>query len=67
MYVVCPIREQAADGRQYNTSVLLDREGKVAGYYRKVFVFWGEGLNLERGRRQGLRHRLRTHRHADLL
>ena len=46
MYVVCPIREQAADGRQYNTSVLLDREGKVAGCYRKVFVFWGEGLNL---------------------
>ena len=46
MYVVCPIREQAADGRQYNTSVLLDREGKAAGCYRKVFVFWGEGLNL---------------------
>jgi len=46
MYVICPIREQAADGRQYNTAVLLDRQGKVAGYYRKVFVFWGEGLNL---------------------
>ena len=45
MYVVCPIREQAADGKQYNTAVLLDREGKVAGCYRKVFVFWGEGLN----------------------
>ena len=42
MYVVCPIREQAADGRQYNTAVLLDREGSVAGYYRKVFVFWDE-------------------------
>ena len=26
--------------------MLLDREGKVAGYYRKVYVFWGEGLNL---------------------
>ena len=48
MYVVCPIREQAAGGRQYNTSVLLDREGKVAGYYRKVFVFWGEGLNVSK-------------------
>jgi hypothetical protein len=46
MYVVCPVREQAAAGRQYNTAVLLDREGKVAGYYRKVYVFWGEGLNL---------------------
>ena len=42
MYVVCPIREQAAGGRQYNTAVLLDRAGKVAGRYRKVFVFWGE-------------------------
>ncbi|MHB1034670.1 MAG: carbon-nitrogen hydrolase family protein [Pirellulales bacterium] len=46
MYVVCPIREQAADGRQYNTAVLLDRQGNVAGYYRKVFVFWGEGLHV---------------------
>lgn len=44
MYVICPIREQAGD-RQYNTAVLIDREGKVAGYYRKVFVFWGEGLH----------------------
>ncbi len=46
MYVICPIREQAADGRVYNTAVILDREGKVAGYYRKVFVYWGEGLNV---------------------
>lgn len=46
MYVVCPIREQATDGKQYNTAVLLDRKGQIAGYYRKVFVFWGEGLNV---------------------
>jgi predicted amidohydrolase len=46
MYVVCPLREQAADGKQYNTAVLLDRAGKVAGCYRKVFVYWGEGLHL---------------------
>ncbi len=45
MYVICPIREQASD-KQYNTAVLIDRKGKVAGYYRKVFVFWGEGLHL---------------------
>jgi beta-ureidopropionase len=44
MYVICPIREQAGD-REYNTAVLLDRQGKVAGYYRKVFVFWGEGVH----------------------
>jgi hypothetical protein len=43
MYVVCPIREQAGT-EQFNTAVLLDREGKVAGRYRKIYVFWGEGL-----------------------
>lgn len=43
MYVICPIREQAGD-EQFNTSVLIDRQGDVAGYYRKVFVFWGEDL-----------------------
>jgi len=47
MWVVCPIREQA-EKEQYNTAVLLDRQGKVAGYYRKVFVFWGEGVNVSR-------------------
>jgi hypothetical protein len=44
MYVICPIREQAGD-KQYNTAVLIDRKGQVAGYYRKIFVFWGEGLH----------------------
>ncbi len=48
MYAVCPIREQAEDGKQYNTAVLLDRAGRVAGCYRKVFVFWGEGLNVSK-------------------
>jgi hypothetical protein len=42
MYVVCPIREKAADGRHFNTAVLLDREGNVTGAYRKVFPFWAE-------------------------
>ncbi len=43
MYVICPIREQAGL-EQYNTAVLLDRQGQVVGQYRKVFVYWGEGL-----------------------
>jgi hypothetical protein len=47
MYVICPLREQAGNER-YNTAVLIDRQGQVAGYYRKVFVFWGEGLNVSR-------------------
>lgn len=44
MYVICPIREQAGE-REYNTAVLINRRGEVAGYYRKVFVFWGEGVH----------------------
>ncbi len=47
MYVICPIREQAGD-QQYNTAVLIDREGNLAGCYRKVFVYWGEGLHCSR-------------------
>ena len=45
MYVICPIREQAQD-KQHNTAVLIDRQGNIAGYYRKIFVFWGEGLHV---------------------
>jgi len=44
MYVICPLREQAGE-KQYNTAVLIDRQGQIAGHYRKVFVFWGEGVH----------------------
>jgi len=47
MYVVTSVREQAGD-EQFNTAVLIDRQGKTVGYYRKVFVFWGEGCNVSR-------------------
>ncbi|HOD50408.1 MAG TPA: carbon-nitrogen hydrolase family protein [Candidatus Hydrogenedentes bacterium] len=47
MYVICPICEQAGE-EQYNTAVLVDREGHVAGHYRKVFVFWNENLHASR-------------------
>ena len=68
MYVVCPIRERAADGRQYNTAVLLDRQGQVAGIYRKVFVILGrEGRQPWQGRCPRIRHRFRTNRDANLL
>jgi len=47
MYIVCPIRERAADGREYNTAVLIDRRGQAVGSYRKAFVFWAEkGVSL---------------------
>jgi hypothetical protein len=47
MWVICPIREQARD-EEYNTAVLIDRDGKVAGYYRKVYVFWSENVHAGR-------------------
>jgi beta-ureidopropionase len=47
MWVVCPICEQAGN-EKYNTAVLLNREGEVTGQYRKMFVFWGEGVQASR-------------------
>ena len=41
MYVICSVRE-LADGKRYNTAVLIDRQGKLAGRYRKVYPWFGE-------------------------
>jgi predicted amidohydrolase len=40
-YLVCPIDRQ--DGaRRLNTAVLIDRAGKIAGVYDKVYPYWSE-------------------------
>ena len=40
-YVICPIHERQG-GRIYNTAVVLDRAGQIAGAYRKVHVVENE-------------------------
>src|SRR5262249_40790815 len=40
-YLVCPI-DRRAGKRRLNSAVLLDRAGKVAGRYDKVFPYWSE-------------------------
>jgi beta-ureidopropionase len=40
-YVVCPIYKQE-DGRRFNSTVLIDRTGAVAGVYDKIFPYWNE-------------------------
>jgi len=45
LYVVCPLVTLEA-GRQYNSAVLLDRDGEIAGVYHKNFPTHGE---LDRG------------------
>jgi len=50
-YIVCPIHR--TDGKQgFNSAVLLDREGKVACVYNKLYPVWGEecvGLSVQPG------------------
>lgn len=42
MYIITTLHEVDAAGRYYNTAVLIDREGRVAGKYRKVHLTMGE-------------------------
>ena len=36
MYIICPVHEKV-DTCHYNTAVLIDRSGNIAGYYRKIY------------------------------
>lgn len=42
-YLVSPIY-RLENGRRYNSSVLIDRQGEIAGIYDKVYPFWEEFL-----------------------
>ncbi len=41
MCVICPLYELAGE-RRYNSAVLIGRDGKIVGTYRKVYPYWGE-------------------------
>jgi beta-ureidopropionase len=49
-YVICPLLE-ARDGRVYNSAVLIDRRGQIAGVYEKVHPVTSSSdyTTLERG------------------
>src|SRR4051812_11327586 len=38
MYIACPMLEDVGKTKYYNTTVLLDRAGKIAGKYRKTHL-----------------------------
>ena len=40
-YIISPI-ERKEGGSRYNTAVLIDRNGKVAGSYDKIYPYWDE-------------------------
>lgn len=40
-YIACAM-DRTEDGKRLNSVVLLDRAGRVAGIYNKVFPFWSE-------------------------
>src|SRR4029450_10154785 len=48
-YVVCGLPERGADGRLYNSSVLISPSGEVIGTYRKVHLFGRERTRFTPG------------------
>ncbi len=52
MTVVAPIYELTPSGERYNTAVLIGRDGRVQGAYRKNIPYWAEkGVTPGRERR----------------
>ena len=47
-YVICPLLE-ARDGCVYNSAVLIDRRGQIAGIYEKIHPasIWRSGFSTE--------------------
>jgi len=45
-YIVCPI-DRRTGGKRYNSAVLLDRSGKVATIYDKIYPVWQSECVLE--------------------
>ncbi|HWR49875.1 MAG TPA: carbon-nitrogen hydrolase family protein [Bryobacteraceae bacterium] len=43
-YILCPIDRKDGD-RRFNSAVLLDRRGRIAGVYDKLYPFWVEEFN----------------------
>jgi len=44
-YIVFTFFRRGDSGETYNTSILIDRKGKIFGIYDKAFPFWGEGFS----------------------
>ena len=49
-YITCSVHELDGEGLTYNTGLLIDREGRIAGIYRKSHLTIGE---IEGGLRPG--------------
>ena len=44
VYIVFTIFRYGDNNTAYNSSILIDRNGSVAGIYDKAYPFWGEGF-----------------------
>ena len=44
VYIILTVFRYGDNKETYNTSILIDRNGNIAGLYDKVYPFWGEGF-----------------------